>query len=382
MRCERCFNEDDTYFYFDGEKYYCRKCVGFGRVDVGELPEKKVYPCKKHRIRPKLEFPLTPYQKKLSDELVENVKNGQDTLVYATTGAGKTELVFEAITWALNHGKKVGFAIARRQVVLEICERLKKAFPKLNVIAVCQGFTDIDDGDLIVCTMHQLYRYYQTFDLLIMDEVDAFPYKNNEVLEAIAMHSCIGVKIYLTATPSEKMLQEVHEGKLKMLELFVRPHGKPLIVPQVICCPFIFQLLHCLWLLMHTQKQVLVFVPTIRLCEQLSYLKMFLNCESLTSKTVNKEEIMDKFRKKEIQFLFTTTLLERGITIKGVDVFVLKSDHGVFDEASLIQIIGRVGRDFHNPTGTGIFYCEHQSKEIKKCLNTLRRMNEALQNML
>lgn len=97
---------------------------------------------------------------------------------------------------------------------------------------------------------------------------------------------------------------------------------------------------------------------------------------------MNKEEIMDKFRRKEIQFLFTTTLLERGITIKGVDVFILKSDHPVFDEASLIQIIGRVGRDFYNPTGEGIFYCEHQSKEIKKCLKTLRRMNATLQNML
>ena len=59
----------------------------------------------------------------------------------------------------------MGFAISRRQVVLEIAQRLRQAFPTLHIVEVTQGYTTITDGDIIVCTMHQLYRYPDGFDL-------------------------------------------------------------------------------------------------------------------------------------------------------------------------------------------------------------------------
>ena len=80
---------------------------------------------------------------------------------------GKTEICFESICGYLAQGKKVGFAISRRQVVLEIANRLRIAFPELSVCEVAQGYTQVTDADLIVCTTHQLYRYPYAFDLLI-----------------------------------------------------------------------------------------------------------------------------------------------------------------------------------------------------------------------
>ena len=81
---------------------------------------------------------------------------------------GKTEICFESICGYLAQGKKVGFAISRRQVVLEIANRLRRAFPELSVCEVAQGYTQVTDADLIVCTTHQLYRYPYAFDLLIL----------------------------------------------------------------------------------------------------------------------------------------------------------------------------------------------------------------------
>ena len=92
---------------------------------------------------------------------------------------GKTEICFESICGYLAQGKKVGFAISRRQVVLEIANRLRRAFPELSVCEVAQGYTQVTDADLIVCTTHQLYRYPYAFDLLILDELDAFPFVGN-----------------------------------------------------------------------------------------------------------------------------------------------------------------------------------------------------------
>lgn len=382
MKCYRCGNEEQRYFYNDHGTWYCRRCIAFGRMDADcEVPI-KMYSKKKHHAQYTLKYPLTPAQQKAVKEIEMHQVNGFDVLVYAACGAGKTELVMDSIMRYLNQGKKVGFAISRRQVVLEIKERMEKAFPMLNVIAVCEGYTDIVDADLIICTMHQLYRYHQTFDLLIMDEVDAFPYRNNKLLEQIAMNACVGRKLYLTATPDEDMLERVSRGELQIVELFQRPHGYPLIVPAILHTWPTLQLLYTLRFLHEhrkRKKQVLLFVPTIQEANTYYWgLRFFFRCAVFTSKTIDKEKIIDDFHALRYDFLISTTILERGITIKGIDILILHADHPVFNEASLIQMIGRVGRSIEMPTGEGVFLCTKITKDIKRCIQAIKRMNETL----
>ena len=146
-------------------------------------------------------------------------------------------MVVASIAAFLQAQKKVCFAIARRQVVLEVKERLQQYFTHANVIAVCQGYTAIVDGDLIVCTTHQLYRYHQAFDLLILDEPDAFPFRGNAILHGIAKTSCKGHIIYLTATPDAALTARMEEGTLQCLTLNQRPHAKPIPVPAIFVGP-------------------------------------------------------------------------------------------------------------------------------------------------
>lgn len=380
MKCNRCGNEEQRYFYNDSGIWYCRKCIAFGRVDVGMNISKSVYLKKKHNCHYILKYPLTPAQKKAVKEIEMHQAAGFDVLVYAACGAGKTELVMDSIMRYLKQGKKVGFAISRRQVVLEIKERMAQAFPMLDVIAVCEGFTDITDADLIICTMHQLYRYHQVFDLLIMDEVDAFPYRNNKLLEQIAMNACIGQKIFLTATPDEEMLEKVERGEIQLVELFQRPHGYPLIVPKIVHIWESLQFLYAVRFLYEhkkRKKQVLLFVPTIQNASSYyRFLRLLFRCAVFTSKTKEKEKVIDDFHAHQYDFLISTTILERGITIKGIDILILHADHAVFNEASLIQMIGRVGRSIEMPTGEGVFLCTKITKDIKRCMHALKKMNE------
>lgn len=383
MKCSRCQNTDPVYFYFDGKKTYCRKCIQFGRIDVGEVVEARASKTKKFRVKEHLDFELTTSQKEASAKLNQFVHEHKNCLVYACCGAGKTEICFEMITDALREGKNVGFAISRRQVVLEILVRLQSAYPKLKVTAVCQGFTEVDEGDIIVCTMHQLYRYPAFFDVLIMDEVDAFPFKNNRVLENVALQSVKGVIVYLTATPDEKMLSDVRNGKLEMIELFVRPHGHPLICPKVYHMHMLGSIIFMIYLLHKREGQWLIFIPTIDHVNQFTRIfKHFYSCDGITSKTTNKEEIIECFRNRQLHFLFTSTILERGITLKGVNVIVLEADHCVFDEASLIQIVGRVGRSKDQPTGEAYLLARHTSLGMKRCVEAIKRMNGSLPNLL
>ena len=52
------------------------------------------------------------------------------------------------------------------------------------------GFALKRDGDIVIFTTHQAFRYIGYFDVLIIDEVDAFPYKDNEQLKKI-VKKCI-----------------------------------------------------------------------------------------------------------------------------------------------------------------------------------------------
>lgn len=382
MKCNRCQNENPKLFTYDHGVYYCRKCIDFSRLEVNE----KIEPAKlKHRTwvgEPKLNYSLTPSQVEASHTVYHHLCEGKDVMLYAATGAGKTEICFESICGYLSKGKKVAFAISRRQVVLEIAGRLRIAFPELSICEVAQGYTQITDADIIVCTTHQLYRYPYAFDLLILDELDAFPFVGNEVLQTIANQACVGQKLLLSATPDELSMELVKQKKMELVCLFERPHKHPLIVPKVIQVSVFIQVWIVLYLCMKFKregKQILVFVPRKSDGKWLKLLlNIFVKTDFIHSSAKDKDRILDRFRNKEMSALVCTTLLERGITIPSVQVVVFKGDHSVFTTASLIQIFGRVGRGFKDPDGKGVCLCQALNKSIKDCVSQISKMNDTV----
>ena len=379
MKCLRCLNENPDYFYEDQGRWYCRRCLDFGRLEAGTLPPTPRLTRSVLNVQPHLEFELLPFQKDVSSKTLDILKSGTDVLIYAVCGGGKTELVLASIAHYLSQGKKVCFAISRRQVVLELAGRLAKNFPTLKVVPVCQGFTEITDGDLIVCTTHQLYRYSFCFDLLILDELDAFPYAGNPVLEAIAMQSCIGQKIFLSATPDQHCMKLIEQRKMEMVTLFKRPHQKPLCIPKVFYLSKTGMFLMTILALLRFRlknKQVLLFVPRIRDAMWMKrVLRHLFKAEAITSKSEDKEKIMADFHARKSRVLICTTVFERGITVPSVQVIVYHADHPVFTEASLIQIFGRVGRSFSDPYGESLAFCLSPSRALNSCIRQLRHMN-------
>lgn len=376
MKCKRCLNEDESWFYKGSKGWYCRKCISFGRVLIEEDMKSVGLSISEDCGEYTLKYPLTNEQKIISAKLLHHISTS-DVLVQAVCGAGKTEIVIPTISEYLMHHKKVCFAISRRQVVLEVAERLQGYFKNMKVIAVCGGHTDVLDGDLIVCTCHQLYRYYQAFDLLILDEVDGFPFKGNQLLANIARTSCRGNIVYLTATPDETLKKRCEEGTLVCLKLNRRPHGKPIPVPRKKIAPmwinFIF-LYH--WIKEHKMHPRIVFFPTIRMTEIFG--KVFcllMECYVCTSKTENRDEVIERFRTEKNGIMLATTVLERGVTFPHTDVCVFQANHPVFDEASLIQMAGRAGRDFNDPTGDVLFLIDEKSDLVDRCILSIEEAN-------
>lgn len=380
MKCLRCGNSDHKYFYLGSKGYYCRKCVVFKRILLEEEIILKKPSISEGCFEFSTDFSLTDEQKNIGNKLVDEVLFGKNVVLNAVCGAGKTEMMLPIISHFLKKGLCVGFAIPRREVVLELATRFQKYFKKAKVVKVCQGYTNDIYGDLIICTTHQLYRYHQYFDLLIIDEVDAFPFKGNALLKNISVNACKKHLVYSSATIDLEIKKLLKKSNWKLLSLQQRPHKKPLIIPKN---RFVFGYLKIFYLyyfLKFKTSYCLIFCPTIDKCIKLSQLFSYLkfNCDYLTSKSIDKEEIIKKFRDKKLNYLFTTTILERGVSFKDVDVIVYEADSIVFDCSSLIQMVGRVGRNYNNPYGKAIYLANFTNYDMRQSIKQLKQANKSL----
>lgn len=356
----------DHFFVFKG-KVICRQCLMFS----GTLASTKIEKCLNSQYQ--LKYPLTTNQQLASQKILKYTQNNQSILVHAVCGAGKTELVIETISYLLSKNLKIGWMIARVSVVLEISQRLKQIFKHNTITALYGGCSLCLNADIVVLTAHQLYRYPAYFDCLIIDEPDAFPFKGDQVLWHLMEKSCSGTKIFLTATPDQKLKSLVEHQKLALVTLNQRPSLRPLPVPKVLIG---FKWLIWIWVYYYFQKfkdgKTLFFVPSILLG---NYLSKYLRIPFLSSLTTNLEAEIYKFRNQEKGALITTAILERGVTFSSINVVVVLACHPVFDAASLVQISGRVGRDIHSNIGECVFLANKMTKGIEECLNLITTAN-------
>ncbi|MDT0124406.1 helicase-related protein [Paenibacillus sp. RRE4] len=313
-------------------------------------------------------------------------------LLWAVTGAGKTEMIFPLIQRTLDHGGRALVATPRRDVVLELAPRLAKAFPDTSLATLYGGSSERwKDAQLTLATTHQLMRFYQGFDLVIIDELDAFPYHNDPMLAHAAASCCKpeGHFIYLSATPPTRLQREVALGKLAHAKVPVRFHRHPLPVPRLINMPTVAQcikrkqlpttIVKSIRTSLQRDAQVFVFVTRIAQIE--AFVQMMrrnfpaISIEGTSSQDAERAAKVIAFRERSIRLLVTTTILERGVTIPRSDVFILDADNGLFDEASLVQMAGRAGRSLDDPAGRVVFAASRRTRSQVKAVSQIRKMN-------
>ncbi len=381
--CPVCKNKDPRYIGYINDLPYCRKCISF----IGKSASDSL--TISNDIKLDIKYSLTVEQERIAKEALDNFINSYDQLIYAVCGAGKTELVFKVIDYALKHEMKVGFAIPRKDVVIELSRRFQASFKNSIVTPVYGGNNSLIEGDIICLTTHQLYRYENFFDLLILDEIDAFPYKDNDVLYEMFKRSVKGHYVLMSATPSEKIINEFKKSKdKKILTLFTRYHMKEIPVPKIkIFIGMISKLIYIVYKLnkfIKENKPTLIFVPTIydsknlyNLIKNLAKTGYFVN-----SKSEERKEIIDKFRNGEFKYLVTTAVLERGVTLKNLQVIIYKADSEIYDDASLVQISGRVGRVVGATSGEVIYLSDKKTKAMVKAIEITNEANRHLQKLL
>ncbi|EHS02222.1 type III restriction enzyme, res subunit [Staphylococcus epidermidis VCU129] len=342
---------------------YCRRCIQLGRMDsITDICIVKSFQ-KATKANYQLPFELSKQQQYASEAIIQAIKNNNDLLLYAVTGAGKTEMMFEGIRIARQMGHNIAIVSPRVDVIIEISHRIKDAFIDERIDVLHQSSRQQYNGHFVIATIHQLLRFKQHFDTVFVDEVDAFPLSmDSQLSNAIQLASKLNHShIFMTATPPRHFLKQFPPEKI--IKLPARFHRHPLPIPK-------FKYFK----LKSTRKQNLLLNLFRNQINQQRFTLVFFNNIEIMNKTyqqykmdiadlicVHSEddlrfEKIEDLRRGQHKIVFTTTILERGFTMTHLDVVVV--DAGSFQQEALIQIAGRVGRKQQSPSGLVLFLHE------------------------
>ncbi len=335
-------------------------------------------------------FELSTEQKQASQLLYEATSQSPECYLYAVCGAGKTEILYQSIFNALINNQRIALVIPRTNIVKELALRLKPIFPNTTLKCVYEDEKDDSDADILVLTPQQLIRYDHEFDLMFIDEADAFPFKGNAFLNQLVQKAIKvdGKLVQMSATMPKSQQKIIHQTKKPIFILPARFHRHSLdnfqigyvlnlgnwIRQSALLPPLIVD-----WLNVHQSqnRQTLLFVPTIEWGNRVFYAmkEQGYSVESVSSVEGRRDEKIDWFREKRGLFLVSTTLLERGVTFSDIDVGILHGSHSVYDEFTLVQMAGRVGRKQAFPTGEIKIFTEKRTRSIKRAMAYINNMN-------
>lgn len=394
QECSRCLEKSANLITFycakcEGDCLYCRHCLKMGRIssctELITWANPSPRPLKTHSFQ--WSGHLTPSQRAASQQVIESIQLKQSYLIYAVCGAGKTEVLFAPIHEALKRGDRICIAAPRTDVVLELSPRIRAVFPNTAVHTLYGGSpAETGFAEIIIATTHQLYRFQDTFDLMIVDEADAFPYSYDPALKRAVMKAKKQQApiVFVSATPSARLMKNT-PGRS---EIFSRYHGHPLPVPRF----------DSLWnyrkslkknkipkkleawirLKLSREEPFLLFFPTIELIEESIALFKELDSgiEAVHSKDPKRKEKVMGLRQGRIPGVLTSTILERGITIPNVQVAVIGADEEIFNASALIQISGRAGRSADFPTGDVVFFHNGLTRQMDRAKKTIMAYNK------
>lgn len=398
--CARCGNSDPDLFatfphsVCGKDCLYCRKCMMMGRIsactDLYGWSDPPVQWDSGHVIL-QWKGELSPSQEKAAEAIIQAVQEPGELLIWAVCGAGKTEMIFKAIEEALQSQKRVCIASPRTDVILELTPRLKSVFPQITIASL---YGDSEDkaifAPLVLSTTHQLMRYTNAFDVIIIDEVDAFPFSYEESLQFAAQKACTqnASIIYLTATPSKDWQHQFISGQRKGVLLPARFHGYSIPEPRLKWIGNWRKAIHkgklspplhdWLQKAIQSGRPYLLFFPTIDLMEKsLPIFQTYTDkIKSVHAEDPQRKQKIIELRNGEIQGLLTTTILERGVTIPKLNAAVIGAEERIFSESALVQIAGRVGRHKDFPTGDIVFFHYGRTDAMLDAIHQIRQMNQ------
>lgn len=224
----------------------CSTTIIRAMADAGQLQAAALStpaPCGITEVRPNT-LTFSEMQQQVADALIQQVaaRKYSATLLDGVTGAGKTEVYFEAVAEALRQGQQVLILLPEISLSAQFLERFERRFgvqPALwhSEVSPAQRRTTwagVAEGKtkVVVGARSALFLPFADLGLLIVDEEHDASYKQEEGVLYHARDMAIvrahlgNIPIVLvSATPSLESMENVRQGKFHYLNLASRHAG-------------------------------------------------------------------------------------------------------------------------------------------------------------
>ena len=317
-----------------------------------------------------LPFTLTSDQEKVINEIVidMNSKKTMNRLVEGDVGSGKTIVSFAAIYFNSLVGYQSALMAPTEILATQHYNNMLKIFKdKLRIRLLIGSLTkkeklkiyeELEQGmiDVIIGT-HALIQddvKYHNLGLVITDEQHRFGVNQRANLKNKGTRCDV---LYMSATPIPRTFALTIYGDMDISIIKEMPKGREKVETVVKSDKEIEDVLERMYAELQKKHQIYVVAPLIENDDESNLTsvneleqelkKAFKNYRIgiLHGKLANnlKDEIMVKFKNKEIDILISTTVVEVGVDVPDASLMVI-FDANRFGLSTLHQLRGRVGR--------------------------------------
>lgn len=349
-----------------------------------------------------LPFNLTDAQNNVLKDIIDDLgKNkAMNRLIQGDVGSGKTVIAQILSYITVNNGYQVAIMAPTDVLASQHFESFKNIFDKLNIKCVFlsgnqkakekrENYDLIQSGEAkIIVGTHAIIQdkvIFNNLGTVITDEQHRFGVKQREILSKKGENPHT---LVMTATPIPRTLALILYGDLDISTIDKLPPGRKKIDTIFVNSTYYPRIYNFLKKNSDEKRQSYIICPMIEENEKmelkavLSYTEklkneIFLNynveCIHGKMKNNEKQEIMDKFYKGEIDILISTTVIEVGINVPNATIMIIENAER-FGIAQLHQLRGRVGR------GSDKSYCvlvsDSKSNKSKERLNTMVKYSD------
>ena len=323
-----------------------------------------------------LPFKLTNAQRRASWEIIQDMsqETPMNRLLQGDVGSGKTMVAAISSFVAAHAGMQAALMAPTEVLAAQHAESLAKTFGDKLSIALLTGSTKhktelkkhIKNGDVdLVIGTHALITddtEFKNLGLAIIDEQHRFGVAQRQKLLSKA-HTMPHL-LSMTATPIPRSLQLTIFGDLSVSILDELPAGRKPIKTKIVSPSSTDQMWGAVRVELEQKRQVYyickkieekggselssVKKETLKIKQKFKdYSVEFLHGKM---KPAEKDDIMTRFSKGEIDILVSTTVVEVGVNVPNATVMII-ADADQYGLSQLHQLRGRVGR------GDSASYC-------------------------
>ena len=322
-----------------------------------------------------LPFELTNAQKRVITEIYKDLSNGRivNRLIQGDVGSGKTAVSMVLLLYMLENFYQ-GVLMAPTEILaVQHYLSVKDKFEKLGVrVELLTGsFTgkkklkileEIKNGDVgIVIGTHALIEenvVFHRLGLIVIDEQHRFGVLQRKALRDKGVLANL---VVMSATPIPRSLALSIYGDLDVSVIDQLPPGrKPIRTKWISSDEEITTMYEFIDKKLSQGRQAYFIAPLIEDSEKLSAKStQELNEEVINylpnyrvgvlhgkMKNLEKDEIMERFKNKELDILVSTTVIEVGVDVPNSSIIVINNAER-FGLSALHQLRGRVGRGEH-----------------------------------